>query len=282
MNTHAEVITVIDADNRHFKLDLLEVFRYRDLIWLFVKRDFKLTYKQTVLGPLWIFLSPLFSTVVYTFIFGNLAGLSTDGTPQFLFYMAGNILWNYFAVTFNGTSNTFVANAGLFGKVYFPRLTVPISHLITALFNLFIQIGMFFIFYLFFWMTGVRTTPSHWIWLVPLMLVQVGLLGMGCGILVSALTTKYRDLSLAVGFGIQLWMFVTPVVYPFSLTGGIMRTILYINPMTMPMELFRYALLGTGQFSFGFWGLSIGITAVSVLVGAVLFNRIEKTFMDTV
>lgn len=273
---------VIRPKNKLFDLKLNEVWRYRDLVRLFVARDFKTKYKQTVLGPLWFIIQPLFTTVIYNFVFGNIAGLSTDGMPGFLFYMAGNVPWLYFSTCINNTSNTFVSNARVFGKVYFPRLTTPISTVITAIINFAIQFAMFVVFWVYFLLTGA---PIHINWiaaLTPILIIQMAILGMGFGIIISSLTTKYRDLQVLVSFGVSLWMYATPVIYASSSLSNKMYNILMLNPMSPIIEMMRYGWLGAGRISFLFWGISWITTFVVLFIGIIIFNRVEKTFMDTV
>lgn len=276
--------TVIKPRSGWFDIDLKELWQYRDLIVMFVKRNFTVLYKQTILGPLWILLNPLLTTVLFNVVFGGIAGLSTDGTPAFLFYMAGNTLWTFFASCINNTANTFVANAQVFGKVYFPRLTTPISQALSSFINFLIQFAMFVIFWVYFWLTGANVHLTWWVLALPLVVVEVMLLGLGVGIIVSSLTTKYRDLAIAVSFGVQLWMYITPVVYPLSsLTESPrMQALMGLNPMTAPVELFRAATLGTGTVHMGMLLYSLVFTAAALVLGIVLFSRIEKTFMDTV
>lgn len=275
--------TVIRPKTGWFDLDLRELIQYRDLVVMFVKRNFVVFYKQTILGPLWILLNPLITTVIFNVIFGGIAGIPTDGVPSFLFYMAGNTLWTLFASCINNTANTFVANAGVLGKVYFPRLAIPVSQVLTALLNFAIQLAMFLCFWAYFALRGeVRFTL--WALALPLLFIEVALLGLGVGIIVSSLTTKYRDLAIAVTFGVQLWMYATPVVYSMNTLGNQPKLafLVRLNPMTAPVELFRAATLGVGTFTG--WQLlySIVCTMVLLTIGVVLFSRIEKTFMDTV
>ena len=276
--------TVIKPRTGWFDIDFKELWQYRDLVTMFVKRSFTTMYKQTILGPAWLLINPLITTVIFNLVFGNLAGLSTDGTPAFLFYMAGNTLWTFFANCINNTANTFVANAQVFGKVYFPRLTMPISQVLTSLINFLIQSAMFVVFWVYFCVTGAQLHLTLWLLAVPLVVLQVMLLGLGVGIIVSALTTKYRDLAIAVGFGVQLWMYASPVVYPVSMLNNSPRlqALLQFNPMTAPIEVFRAATLGGGTVTA--WGVaySLVFTAAALVLGVVLFSRIEKTFMDTV
>ena len=273
---------VIRPKNNLLDLKLNEVWKYRDLVRLFVIRDFKTKYKQTVLGPLWFIIQPLFTTVIYNFVFGNIAGLSTDGMPGFLFYMAGNVPWLYFSTCITNTSNTFVSNASVFGKVYFPRLTTPISTVITAILNFIIQFAMFFVFWVYFLAKGA---PIHINWiaaLTPVFIVQMAVLGMGFGIIISSLTTKYRDLQVLVSFGVSLWMYATPVIYASSTLSPKMYTLLMLNPMSPIIEMMRYGWLGAGKISFLFWGVSWITTFIVLFIGIIIFNRVEKTFMDTV
>ena len=275
---------VIHFDTGWFDVDLEELWRYRDLIVMFVKRNFTVMYKQTILGPLWIILNPLITTVLFNVVFGGIAGLSTDGTPSFLFYMAGNTVWTFFASCINGTANTFVANSQVFGKVYFPRLTTPISQVLTSLINFFIQFVMYILFWVYFAVTGSGVHLTAWAFAVPLVVLEVMLLGLGVGIIVSALTTKYRDLAIAVSFGVQLWMYISPVVYPLSSLeeSPRLQMLMRLNPMTAPIEVFRMGTLGTGTVEVGSLIYSLIVTAAALVLGVVLFSRIEKTFMDTV
>lgn len=275
--------TVITSKRKLFSLNLKEVWKYRDLIWLFVQRDFKTKYKQTILGPLWFIIQPLFSTVVYTLVFGTIAGLSTDGTPSFLFYLAGNIPWLYFSTCLTNTSNTFVSNSGVFGKVYFPRLTTPIATVITCMLNFLIQFALFLVIWACFFFTGANVQITWAAALLPLLVLQMALLGMGCGIIISSMTTKYRDLQVLVGFGVQLWMYLTPVVYAASSLGdGLFYTAVMINPVSSIVEIMRYGWLGSGSIPWLYWGISWGITLGVLFLGIMIFNRVEKNFMDTV
>ncbi len=274
--------TVIQSRNGWFDIDLVELWRYRDLICLFVKRDFVAVYKQTILGPLWFLLQPLFSTIVFTIIFGKVAGIPTDGLPQMLFYMSGIVAWNYFAGCLNKTSDTFVSNAAIFGKVYFPRLVVPISNVITNLLTFSIQFSLFLIFFGYFYLAGTAVRPNLWILFTPVLLLQMAALGLGFGILISSLTTKYRDLTFVVAFGVQLWMYATPIVYPMSQIPADWQWLYAMNPMAVIVEVFRYAFLGSGSIQLWQIELCSVITLGVLIAGIVLFSRIEKTFMDTV
>lgn len=266
-----------------FDIDLKEVWRYRDLIWLFTKRTFVLRYKQTILGPAWVILQPLMTTLIFTVVFGGIAGISTDGVPQVLFYMGGNAVWSFFAACLNGTASTFTGNANVFGKVYFPRLVSPISTVLSSVVDFLIQLAMFLVFWVYFLVTG-QVSPNYMgILLLPLLLAYLGMLGLGFGIIVSSLTTKYRDLAMLVTFGVQLWMYITPVVYPVSTLGnGGLYTLVMANPVTCAVETFRWAFLGEGTVSPLFWGISTVVMALVVFFGVIIFSKVEKTFMDTV
>lgn len=275
--------THISSRHRMLDLNLKEVWQYRDLILLFTKRTFTLTYKQTILGPAWIFLNPLISSLIYAFVFGGIAGIGTDGVPQMLFYLCSNAIWIFFSSCVTKNASTFTANAGVFGKVYFPRLTVPVSNVLAAIVQFGVQMVMVLAFLAYYLIMG--QVHPHWeAWLlIPLVLIHLGLLGLGFGIIISSLTTKYRDLAILVNFGVQLWMYATPIVYPMSQLGeGWMKTVLMINPVTAPVELFRYAVLGQGTIMPQYLALSWAVTLVVVIVGVMIFNRVEKTFMDTV
>lgn len=263
-------------------LHLADLWRYRDLTMLFVWRDFVSQYKQTILGPLWYLIQPLLTTLLFTLIFGRIANLPTDGLPQMLFYMAGVTSWSYFADCLSRTSATFIQNASIFGKAYFPRLTVPLSMVISNLIKFGIQFVLFLGFVAWYWFQGAPVHPNLAIILTPLLLLMMAALGLGCGIIVSSLTTKYRDLQLLVGFGVQLAMYATPIIYPMSIFPNASRWILLLNPMAPIVETFRYAYLGGGQFCWQYLGCSAAITAVILFIGILLFNHVEKTFMDTV
>ena len=276
--------TVIRPKTGWFDIDLQELWRYRDLIMMFVKRNFTVLYKQTILGPAWIILNPLITTVIFNVVFGGMANMPTDGVPGFLFYMAGNTVWTFFANCVNNTANTFVTNSQIFGKVYFPRLTMPVSQVLTSLINFGIQAVMYLIFWVYFFATGSGVTFTLWVLAVPFVVLEVMLLGLGVGIIVSSLTTKYRDLAIAVGFGVQLWMYASPVVYPLSMLDNSprLRVLVHLNPMPSPLELFRKGTWGTGTVTVFGIVYSLIFTAAALVLGVVLFSRIEKTFMDTV
>lgn len=274
--------TVITPRNKLFYLDVKGLWHYRDLVFLFVRRNFKVLYQQTALGPIWVVLNPLITTLTFTLIFGNVAQLSPEGVPQFLFYMLGNAAWSLFSNNVAQNSQTFIQNRNLFSKVYFPRLVLPISISISNLLNFLIQIAIFVVLWLYYLATGALQ-PNWYLALSPLLVLQISLLGMGCGVMISAVTTKYRDLQVAVGFGLQLWMYATPIVYPISkIENPMLRSILLLNPMAPPVEMLRYGVFGTGTFLPGWLLLSVCETVVVCLFGVVLFNRIEKTFVDTI
>lgn len=265
-----------------FDINLKELFQYKDLIIMFVKRDFKTLYKQTILGPLWIIINPLLTTIMYTIVFGNIANISTDGMPQIVFYMLGTTVWTYFSTCLTKTSTTFTGNAAIFGKVYFPRLVTPISTVISGLINFAVQFVMFLGFAIYYYVTGAPIHPNIYILITPLLLLQLACLSLGFGIIISSLTTKYRDLAVLVTFGVQLWMYATPVVYPASQIGGKLKTLMMLNPVSPIVESFRYAFLGSGSIPWNYLGISVVTTLVVLFIGVVLFSRVEKTFMDTV
>lgn len=275
--------THISSKHNWFDLNLKEVWKYRDLIYMFTKRTFVLTYKQTILGPAWIFLNPFITSIIYTFVFGGIAGMSTDGIPQILFYLCSNAIWMLFSNCVTKNASTFTANANVFGKVYFPRLTIPVSNVLAAVVQFLVQMILVVIFLIYYVAIGA-VSPNWWAWLlIPLVVVHLGIMGLGFGIIISSLTTKYRDLAILVTFGVQLWMYATPIVYPLSQLGdGLMKKILLINPVTAPIEVFRYAILGQGTIIPEYLALSWGITIVVSIFGVMIFNRVEKTFMDTV
>jgi len=273
----------ITSEHNLFDLKLREVWQYRDLIVLFTKRNFQVRYKQTVLGPAWLFINPIISSLIYCFIFGGIAGMSTGNVPQMLFYMSGNAVWTFFSTILTKNANTFTGNAAVFGKVYFPRLTTPISNMATAAIEFAIQMLIVFVFLAIYLIKG-EVSPDWKLWpLIPIVLMHLGLMAMGLGIIISSMTTKYRDLTLLVGFGVQLWMYITPVVYPLSQAGeGKLKTLLLINPVTAPVEVFRSALLGYGSILTWPLAWSWAFTVAVTVFGIMVFNRVEKTFMDTV
>ena len=274
--------TIIKPKTGWFDINLKELVQYKDLIVMFVKRDFKTMYKQTILGPLWIIINPLMTTLMYTIVFGNIANIPTDGMPQIVFYMLGTTVWTYFSSCLTKTSSTFTGNAAIFGKVYFPRLVTPISTVISGLINFGVQFLMFLGFMAYFMIKGSPIEPNLWILITPLLLVQLAALALGFGIIISSMTTKYRDLAVLVTFGVQLWMYATPVVYPASQIGGKLKTLMMLNPVSPIVESFRYAFLGSGSIPWNYLGISVVTTLVVLFAGVVLFSRVEKTFMDTV
>ena len=274
----------VEGGTTPMSLNLRELWRYRDLILLFTKRTLSLFYKQTVLGPLWLVLRPLFTSIVYAAVFKGIAGLSTNGVPTLLFYLTSHALWNLFASSLKRNASTFVSNANIFGKVYFPRLTISFSSMLTSLFEFLVEFGMLAVILVYYLATGAVRPRWDLIWLLPFVLLQVGLLGLGLGVLVSSLTTKYRDLSFVVEFGVSLWMYASPVVYPLSQlqVGGLMASVVAINPMTAPLELLRLILLGQGAAPLPSLVSSIAFTIVALLVGMLCFNRVERSFIDTI
>lgn len=274
--------TVISPSRKWLDLRLFEVWQQRHLIYQFVRRDFRSSYKQTILGPLWFILPPIVNTLINVIIFGKFLNVSTDGAPQFLFFMIGSVVWSYFASSVTKSSYTFQGGAGIFGKVYFARLTVPVSAIILNLLTFLIQFAMFLAFYLYYVFVKHSVTP-HWeILLLPLLLLQLAALGLGVGCIVTALTTKYRDLALIINYGIQLWMYASCVVYPLSVVPEQYRAILVLNPIVPVMETFRYAFFGESGIQG--WEVAVGFasTAVILFLGLLIFNRSEKNFMDTV
>lgn len=273
----------VSADHNWLNLNLKEVWMYRDLIMLFTKRNFVVSYKQTILGPAWIFLTPLFSSIVQAFVFGGIAGIATDGVPMMLFYLCGNAVWAFFSSCLTQNASTFTANAYVFGKVYFPRLTTPISNVISSMIRFGIQMILVMVFMVYYLIQGaVHPNWAAWV-MVPVELIHLGILGMGFGIIISSMTTKYRDLVVLVDFGVQAWMYLTPVVYPLStLSEGWMRDLLMLNPVTSAIEMMRYAILGKGTLDWGYYGLSWAVTILVAVVGIMIFNKVERNFMDTV
>ncbi|NMA21214.1 MAG: ABC transporter permease [Lentisphaerae bacterium] len=282
MDDNSSFETVITARSGWFDINLRELWRYRDLALLFVRRNFIANYKQTILGPAWAIVQPLLTTVVFTIVFGRLAKLPTDGVPPFLFYMCGNIAWGYFAGCLTATGSTFTQNAAIFGKVYFPRLTMPISTVISQLISFAIQFLFFLGFLAFYSFLNKTVYLTPLIWLLPFFLLQMAMLGLGCGIIVSSLTTKYRDLAMLVSFGTQLWMYATPVVYPAAMVPEKWQTLYRLNPMVAIIEGFRDMFFSTGTFNWTDCGISWAVTLLMLGIGVVLFSKVEKTFMDTV
>ena len=275
-------ITYVSSKNKLFSVNLKEIWKYRDLIILFVKRDITTAYKQTILGPVWIVINPLLSTVVFTVIFGVIAGIPTDGVPQFLFYLSGNILWGFFSSCLNKGSGTFLGNARLFGKVYFPRLVMPISGIIYNLINFLLQTVVFVILVIVYSLIGANVHPNIFILFTPLLVLHTALLGTAIGLIISSITTKYRDLNVLVSFGVSLLMYITPVVYPISKVPENFRWLMLLNPVAPIVESYRYAFLGSGTFEWPFLLISLAVTAVLLFWGVLVFNKVEKNFIDTV
>lgn len=273
---------IIDSKPKLLDLKLRDVIRYRDLIWMLIKRDFAVTYKQSILGPLWYVIQPLISTVLYTFIFGNLAEIGTDGVPYVLFYFAGSMLWTYFSNCLNSCSTCFLDNKGVFDKVYFPRLCVPISTTVGHIFKLLIQFACLLVFYVYYLVVGSNVHPTWMIALFPVILLWIGSVGMGLGLICSALTTKYRDLKFLVQFALPLAMYITPVVYPLSEAPESLSWIFYINPVSAPIEYFRIFFYGAGNVPLNMLWISLSELVVIVFLGLVLFNHNEKNFVDVI
>ena len=276
---------IIKPTSPLLELNLKEIWKYKDLLFLFVRRDFVSVYKQTVLGPLWFIIQPIFTTLVFTVIFGQLASIPTDGLPQVLFYMCGIICWNYFVECLTKTSNTFVTNSAIFGKVYFPRLILPLSIILTNLLKFGIQFLLFLGILFYYLYSGSNISPNIYIFTLPLLLFIMAALGLGFGIIISSLTTKYRDFQFLISFGVQLFMYATPIVYPLSLAKEKLGTYSWIataNPMTSIIETMKFAFLGEGIFSWNNLAYSLIFSLVLLFLGVIVFNRVEKTFMDTV
>ena len=282
MDTEQKWTTEIKPKTSLWNIDFKELIRYKDLYSMFVKRDIVTQYKQTVLGPLWFFINPALTTIMYMVVFGGIAGISTDGLPQPLFYLSGICLWNYFASCLNKTSSTFVSNQGIFGKVYFPRLVMPLSTVTSSLFTLGIQFLLFIFVYVYYLLQGVTVAPNIYILLVPVLIVMLAGLALGFGVIVSSMTTKYRDLSILFSFIVQLWMYATPVIYPLSVMPPKKQWIAALNPVTSIMETFKYATLGQGTFSWMQLGYSFVFMCVVLGVGIIVFNKVQRGFMDTV
>lgn len=273
---------VIEPRTNLLDLRLGDVWRYRDLVMLFVRRDFVSNYKQTILGPLWLFIQPLLTTITFYIIFGRVAQLSTDGIPAFIFYLAGNTVWGYFSQSLTAVSTVFTTNAAMFSKVYFPRLTMPLSIVISNLVRFGIQFGLFLVVWVFYLFTSSAIHPNAYLLLTPVLVVLMGLLSLGLGMIFSALTTKYRDLAMLLTFGVQLALYATPVIYPLSSVPAKYLWIILANPMSAITETFRVGFLGSGTFSWLYLGYSAGATLIILFIGTLIFNRVEKSFTDTV
>jgi lipopolysaccharide transport system permease protein len=273
---------VIQPKRHLLDVNLKELWDYRDLLYMFVKRDIVTIYKQTILGPIWFFVQPIMTTIVYLFVFGRIAKISTDGIPAILFYLSGIVMWNYFAESFNKTSTTFTTNANIFGKVYFPRLIVPLSLVVSGLIKFVIQFGLFLAAWLWFVSTTDAIHPNLWALSTVYLLLLMAGLGLGFGIIFSSLTTKYRDLTFLIQFGVQLAMYATPIIYPMSTLSEKMRNVLWWNPIAHIVETFKYGFLGAGEVSISGLAYTSVFTAVTLAFGIIIFNRTEQTFMDTV
>lgn len=266
----------------YLDIDVKELWRYRDLLLMFVKKDIITVYKQTILGPVWFVVQPVLTTIIFVFVFGNIAGIGTDGVPQVLFYLGSLTMWNYFSETLNITSKTFTDNASIFGKVYFPRLILPLSKVVSGLVKFLIQFGFFLVVWLYYIVVKkADVAPNIYILLVPVLLLTMAGLSLGFGLFITSLTTKYRDLSFLIAFGVQLLMYATPVIYPLSSVHKY-RLVLLLNPLTSLLETFKYAFLGKGTFSVPWLMYSIGFTVVLFIMGVIVFNKVEKKFIDTV
>ncbi|MEJ0081037.1 MAG: ABC transporter permease [Puia sp.] len=274
---------IITPKKNLLDLRLNEVWRYKDLLWLFVRRDFIAQYKQTILGPLWHIIQPLFTTIIFLLVFGRIANIPTDGIQPILFYMSGITIWNYFAACLTNTSSTFISNASIFGKVYFPRLILPLSVIISNIVRLCIQLGLLFVLMIYFNSHGYRLNVTiNWLF-IPVLVIIVAGLGLGFGILISSLTTKYRDLAILLGFAIQLGMYATPIAYPLSYIKNLnYKNIIGLNPLTPIVECLRYCLFGSGTFSAGSLSYSVCVMSVVLFLGVLVFNRVERNFMDTI
>ncbi len=276
---------IIEPKGKLLSLNLKEIWRYKDLLEMYIKRDIVTFYKQTILGPLWFFIQPIFTTIVFMFVFGGLAGIPTDGIPQALFYLSGITLWNYFSETLTKTSDTFLQNQAIFGKVYFPRLIAPLSITLTGLVKMFIQFSLFGIVYIWFVIKGIDVRPNSYALLFPVLLFILANLSLGFGIIISSMTTKYRDLKFLITFAIQLWMYATPVIYPLSVMKGSYEKYMWLiqaNPITAVMETFKYGFLGQGSFTWLSLGYSLLFSIVILFFGIILFNKIERSVMDVI
>ena len=277
-----EYTTVIKPKNKLFDVDFKEIWAYRDLFTMFVKRDIITSYKQTILGPLWFFIQPALTTLMYMVVFSGIAGISTDSLPQPMFYLAGIVCWQYFSDCLNKTSSTFTANQGMFGKVYFPRLIVPLSTVASNLVRMGIQFLLFIIVYVYYLILGVHVAPNIYILLLPVLILMLAGFALGFGIIISSMTTKYRDLSILFSFIVGLWMYATPVIYPLSYMSPKRQWIMALNPITSILEAFKYGTMGVGTFSWAQLSYSFVFMIVLLAIGIVVFNKVQRSFMDTV
>ena len=271
----------IESDHSLLSLNLKEVWHYKDLVYMFVKRDFVSSFKQTVLGPIWFFINPIFTTLVYLIVFGNIANLPTDGAPKILFYLAGVTLWNYFSSSLTSTSNVFVGNASIFGKVYFPRLVMPLSIVISNLMRFGVQMLLFLLFFFYYLFKG-EVQPNLWILATPFLILLMAAFALGVGMIFSSLTTKYRDLQMLLSFGVSLYMYATPVIYPVSALPKTIQSYALWNPLTGIFECFKYAWLGVGDFNPIMLVYATILIFAILAIGTIIFNKVEKSFMDTV
>lgn len=282
-NTKIVWTIVIRPHNKLWQIDFKELWQYRDLLSMYVKRDIITQYKQTILGPLWFIIQPLLTTLMYMIVFGGIAGIGTDGLPQALFYLAGISVWQYFADCLTKTSSTFITNQNIFGKVYFPRLIAPLSICISGLVKLGIQVLLFLVVYAYYLIIGVHIAPTIELLLLPVLVLVIAALALGFGIIVSSLTTKYRDLTILFTFVVQLWMYGTPIIYPLSyIDNETLKLLMKLNPVTGVVETFKYAFLGVGEFSWGLLAYSAGFAVIILAIGVVIFNKVQRSFMDTV
>lgn len=282
-NTERKWSLVIKPKTPLLQLHFADLWRYRDLLFLFVKRDFKASYKQTILGPLWFLIQPLLSTFMFVIIFDRVAGIPTAGIPSSVFYLSGLVLWNYFAACLNNTAVTFTANSNIFSKVYFPRMIVPMANVISALVSFGIQFSILLVFIVYhIFASSLTVHLNAYMLLMPFLLMLVALLGLGMGLIVSSLTAKYRDLVHLIAFGVQLLMYATPVIYPLSFVEGKYKLFILANPITPLIEVFRFALLGVGEFRVGYLIYSICVVLIILFLGAITFNKVEKNFIDTI
>lgn len=280
-----DLVLIIQPRASLFNINLKELWQYRDLLEMYIKRDIVTFYKQTILGPLWFIIQPIFTTIMFMFVFGGLAGIPTDGIPQALFYLSGITLWNYFSESLTKTSDTFLTNQAIFGKVYFPRLIAPLSVTISGLIKMFIQFAVFVIVYIYFIAKGTSVSPNAYALLFPLLIIMLAALSLGFGIIISSMTTKYRDLKFLITFAIQLWMYATPVIYPLSVMEGSYKKYMWLiqaNPLTAILETFKFGFLGHGSFSWFALGYSLLFSIVVLLLGILIFNKVERSFMDVI
>lgn len=276
---------IIEPKDKLLSLNLKEIWRYKDLLEMYIKRDIVTFYKQTILGPLWFFIQPIFTTIVFMFVFGGLAKIPTDGIPQALFYLSGITLWNYFSESLTKTADTFLTNQAIFGKVYFPRLIAPLSITITGLIKMFIQFALFAVLYIYFVFKGVPVRPNLYALLFPVLILILAFLSLGFGIIISSMTTKYRDLKFLITFAMQLWMYATPVIYPLSVMEGSYKKYMWFiqaNPVTSVIETFKFGFLGQGTFTWLSLGYSALFSILILLIGIIVFNKVERSFMDVI